>query len=226
MPRTIYPAYFIPDLAHVVAMCDEKMPFILLARELSDREIPHSGLEIEANASSIVLKILSLPKPQSSFIDKKLARPISIACWEALERRLLSVSFRSSISRTVSRWWNLELVFFSSPLQSSHPREQGFRRPIYFQYDINSIHGAVDSLIRDWQKIVYLYTLVHDFAEKYNSEKSYYQNIVAVKSYTYTNLILNYGPNFEVTVNVFWCSKSNEFKLVSNFNVIKIYILC
>lgn len=39
-------------------------------------------------------------------------------------------------------------------------------------------------------------------------------SIVTIKSYTYTNLVLGYGPNHEVTVNVFWCTESKEFKLV------------
>lgn len=64
--KTIYPAYFIPELAHVVAMCDEKLPFVALAQELSKRKIPHGGLQIEANATSLVLKILQLPQPNSS----------------------------------------------------------------------------------------------------------------------------------------------------------------
>lgn len=33
-PKTVYPAYFIPELAHVVAMCDEKLPFVALAQEV------------------------------------------------------------------------------------------------------------------------------------------------------------------------------------------------
>lgn len=33
--KTIYPAYFIPELAHVVAMCDEKLPFVSLSLEVS-----------------------------------------------------------------------------------------------------------------------------------------------------------------------------------------------
>lgn len=64
--KTIYPAYFIPELAHVVAMCDEKIPFLTLAREFSKRNMPHSGLQVEANATSLVLKLLTLPKPGSS----------------------------------------------------------------------------------------------------------------------------------------------------------------
>lgn len=35
--RTAVPAYFIPELAHVVAMCDEKLPFVAMAQELTSR---------------------------------------------------------------------------------------------------------------------------------------------------------------------------------------------
>lgn len=70
--KTIYPAYFIPELAHVIAMCDEKIPFLNLAQELSRREIPHSGLQVEANAASLVLKILALPMPGQQPQDQKV----------------------------------------------------------------------------------------------------------------------------------------------------------
>jgi len=33
--RTKQPAYFIPELAHVVALCDERIPFVTLAQEVS-----------------------------------------------------------------------------------------------------------------------------------------------------------------------------------------------
>jgi mediator of RNA polymerase II transcription subunit 14 len=33
--RTKHPAYFIPELAHVVALCDERIPFVTLAQEVS-----------------------------------------------------------------------------------------------------------------------------------------------------------------------------------------------
>lgn len=42
------------------------------------------------------------------------------------------------------------------------------------------------------------------------------QNHVSIKSYSYTNLLIGYGPNREVTVNVFWCTDSKEYKLIFN----------
>lgn len=32
--RAKHPAYFIPELAHVVALCDERIPFVTLAQEV------------------------------------------------------------------------------------------------------------------------------------------------------------------------------------------------
>lgn len=46
--------------------------------------------------------------------------------------------------------------------------------------------------------------------EKYNL-----QNLVTVKSYNYNHLLLGYGPNKEVNVNIFWCTEAMEFKMVS-----------
>ena len=42
--RTKYPAYFIYDLAHVVAFADEQIPFNTLASEMTKKGIAHSGI--------------------------------------------------------------------------------------------------------------------------------------------------------------------------------------
>lgn len=35
--RPKHPAYFIPELAHVVALCDERIPFVTLAQEVGKK---------------------------------------------------------------------------------------------------------------------------------------------------------------------------------------------
>lgn len=42
------------------------------------------------------------------------------------------------------------------------------------------------------------------------------QNFVVIKSYSYTNLLIGYGPNKEVTVSIFWCTASREYKMIFN----------
>ncbi|XP_058460254.1 mediator of RNA polymerase II transcription subunit 14 [Malaya genurostris] len=236
--KIIYPAYFIPELAHVVAMCDEKLPFVALAKELTRRRIPHGGLQVEANATSLVLKLLTLPQPKPPLVpvshaaanaqggqDQKPPEPKEISVpkiekevWNALLRRLLSVSVRAQINKgNQTRLWTTELVFYGTPLPSTHHKEQGMRRAVYLQYDmlpVDAVDRIVNMILNDWSKIVYLYTLVHVFGEHIKNDKYSLHNIVTIKSYSYTSLLLAYGPNKEVNVNIYWDIEAKEFKMV------------
>lgn len=54
-------------------MCDEKLPFFALAQALNQRKLPHSGLQVEANSTGLVLKLLTLPMPEAkSTSDNKV----------------------------------------------------------------------------------------------------------------------------------------------------------
>lgn len=210
--KTIFPAYFIPELAHVVAMCDEKIPFLNLAQTLSKYRIPHSGLQVEANATSLVLKILALPQPGSaqqattgSTGESKPAQPahgntstalpkIEPHVWDDLMRRVLSISVRSQNTKNSQvRIWVVEFVFYSTPLQSTHQKEQGNRRTVYLTYEQanHDFSKTVDDLLNDWSKIVYLYTLVHDFAEQLrNSKRSHIDSLICIGCIYYNTLTL------------------------------------
>ncbi|XP_072757174.1 mediator of RNA polymerase II transcription subunit 14 isoform X4 [Anoplolepis gracilipes] len=205
--RAKHPAYFIPELAHVVALCDERIPFVILAQELTRREIAHQGVQVEANATALVLKIVQLPAPSPTITTS--------SAWHALIKRLLSVSIRIQ-GKGLSKGWMVEFVFFGSPLSSNHSKEQGVRRPVYFQYEMgtaDTVSRTVDALLNDWARIVYLYSLVHDLAEYFKMEKYNLRNMVSIKSYSYSKLVLGYGPNHTAIVTVQWNDKAN-FKLV------------
>lgn len=47
--RSKHSAYFIPELAHVVSMCKERIPFISLCQEFTKREIPHQGIQVRTH---------------------------------------------------------------------------------------------------------------------------------------------------------------------------------
>lgn len=53
-------------------MCDEKLPFFALAQALSHRKLNHTGLQVEANSTSLVLKLLTLPMPEVKPVDIKV----------------------------------------------------------------------------------------------------------------------------------------------------------
>ncbi|XP_076298705.1 mediator complex subunit 14 [Lasioglossum baleicum] len=205
--RSKQPAYFIPELAHVVALCDERIPFVTLAQELTKRDIAHQGLQVEANATALVLKLVQLPAPSST---------ISSSCsWQALLKRLLSVSIRVQ-GKGMAKTWMAEFVFHGSPLSSNHPKEQGLRRPVYFQYEMgtaDTMSRTVDALLNDWAQVVHMYSLVHDLAEYFKMEKYNLRNMVSIKSFNYSKLVLAYGPNRGATVTIQWNANDKAFKL-------------
>uniref|UniRef100_A0A1B6LA62 Mediator of RNA polymerase II transcription subunit 14 n=1 Tax=Graphocephala atropunctata TaxID=36148 RepID=A0A1B6LA62_9HEMI len=203
--RNKSPAYFIPELAHVVALCDERIPFVTLAQELTRREIAHQGLQVEANATALVLRLVQLPPPPG------LAQSSG---WLSLLKRLLSVSIR--VHGKVKSWM-AEFVMYGSPLATTHPKEQGMRRPVYFQYEMGSadnVGKTVDTLLNDWAQIAQLYTLVDELAEYFRIEKYNLSNMVTIKSYSYSKLVLGYGPERGATVTVQWNSQTQAFTLV------------
>ncbi|CAH1119203.1 unnamed protein product [Phaedon cochleariae] len=206
--RSKQPAYFVSELAHVVAMCDERLPFVPLATELTKKNVFHQGVQVEANATGLVLKLIQLPAP-----TKEIG--VSTA-WHALLKRLLSVSIRV-LSKGVLKSWMVEFVFYSTPLSSTHPKEQGSRRPIYFQYDMLTLDNTsktADALINDWDQIVHLYTLVHDLSEYLKIDKySYLVNLFCIKSYNFTKLVLCYGCDKGAMVSITWHSAEKAFKL-------------
>lgn len=177
--KTIYPAYFIPELAHIVAMCDEKLPFVNFAKELSQMGIPHSGLQVEANATTLGLKLLALPKPSATtaadMAKMKCVSPPAVTkdVWTSLMKRLLGTTIRLHSNRhNQTRSWTAELVFFSTPLASAMNKEQGMRRPVYLHFDMlaaGQTEKTIQLFLEDWARIVYLYALIHDFAEVYKS---------------------------------------------------------
>lgn len=210
--RAKQPAYFISELAHVVAMCDERLPFVSLGTELTKRNIFHQGLQVEANATGLVMKLIQLAPPTSE-IGKTPA-------WHALLKRLLSTSIRVQ-SKGMTKSWMTEFVFYSAPLSSTHPKEQGSRRPVYFQYDMGTsdLTGkTVEALLSDWAQIVYLYLIVHDLSEYLALEKHNLANTFNVKSYSYSKLVLCYGPDKGALVSVHWSSREQLFKLAFGAN--------
>lgn len=247
-PKNVVPAYFIPELAHVVAMCDEKLPFVSMAQELSNRNISHSGLQVEAHATSLILNILSLPSPTEisaqAQADKAAEKPkmekdskpevpksaqrdrqmfyqsfVTKPIYAALMKRILSISIRTQFTKpnVTDRSWLVELIFYSNPLQSEHPKEQGNRRAVYFHYEMlpsDMIGKTVDLMLNDWIKIVLLYSLVHDFADLYNSDKHNLKNVIFIKSYNYTNLMFVYGQQKSVSANISWCNEAKQFQMI------------
>jgi len=100
---------------------------LIVNLQLTRREIAHQGLQVEANATALVLKLVQLPAPSPTIATS--------SAWHALLKRLLSVSIRVQ-GKGMAKTWMVEFVFFGSPLSSSHSKEQGIKFSL-IRYHIN-----------------------------------------------------------------------------------------
>ncbi|KOB65656.1 putative CRSP complex subunit, partial [Operophtera brumata] len=105
--RVRQPAYFLPELAHVVAAADERVPF------LAQRGVTHGGVQPEWSGSALAMRVVALPLPAG-------AEPRAAI---ALRSRLLAATVRLT-TKNQARVWTAEFVFHGSPVRTPNPKEQ------------------------------------------------------------------------------------------------------
>ena len=110
--RHKHPAYFVPELAHIVALCDERLPFALMTTEFSNRGIIHGGCRVEANGSCLSVPIFQFPVC-GALLSAMSHLPKNTV--SQLHERLDSAVVRSQMQLKGFRTWNLELKFTNSP---------------------------------------------------------------------------------------------------------------
>uniref|UniRef100_A0ACB8FHL7 Mediator of RNA polymerase II transcription subunit 14 n=1 Tax=Sphaerodactylus townsendi TaxID=933632 RepID=A0ACB8FHL7_9SAUR len=173
-------------LAHIVAMCDTNMPFIGLRMELSSMEIPHQGLQVEADGFSHAVRLLKIPPCKGTSEETQ----------KSLDRSLLDCTFR--LQGRNNRTWVAELVFANCPLISTSSREQGPTRHVYLTYESQlsePVGGrkVVEMFLNDWNSIARLYECVLEFARSLPEIPSHLNIFSEVRIYNYRKLILCYG---------------------------------
>ena len=117
----------------------------LFPTELSNKEVAHSGVEIEEKALGLVVKIISFPKVDG----------VDLGVVYRLQRYLLSVSVR--MQYRIGRFWRTEFVFFGNPVAKIHNSKTGGRRTVVLTHDLGNSETAppefVDVLIREWNQV-------------------------------------------------------------------------
>lgn len=195
--RSKPPAYFIPELAHIVAMCDERLPFSCFVEELNRRGICNQGVQVEADGACLAIKIVQMPDVDG--VDSETM--------DHLRHNVLSCAIRMQSKGT--RGWLVEYIICHCPISSLNSREQGARRLVYFLYDLLSaekISKTVDEFLSDWTAIAHLYQCVLAYGSC--------TNVVAdVKAYPYRKVIFGYGPKKANTVTIFWQALEKRFHL-------------
>lgn len=211
--------YYIPELAHVVSFCEEKLAYSSLSAELQKRSICHQVLQ-DSDGYTHVIDIVKFPHcawcPESYTNN--------------LQADTLSCTIRLQGKGT--KLWNVVIAFCNPPLQTQSVKEHGSRRLVNMAYDYASgaqtqITKTVDELLSDWTAIARLYDVIKNSA---NSLQPNNQINLDIKSFSYKKLVLGYGSTKTYTVICFFCSckqlKCISFQIISfisGFNILEIY---
>ncbi|CAG0893105.1 unnamed protein product [Darwinula stevensoni] len=202
--RSKHGAYFIPQIAHVVALCDERLAFSSLAHELTKKGLTHQGIQVEGKGYCLWLPIMQLPRIPG----------VSSDTHAQLEKSLISMRIRMQCRNV--RTWVAECLFVDPPIATTCSREKTPTRIIYFQYDvlpIEQMYHTVDLLISDWSQVAHLYEVVFNLARYLQTENYSTGDIISVKSYSYRKLTIAYGPQFGCLLSVFWHPHEKQFQL-------------
>ncbi|KAG6452583.1 hypothetical protein O3G_MSEX007707 [Manduca sexta] len=203
--RVRQPAYFLPELAHVVAAADERVPFVNLAQELASRGVTHGGVQPEWSGSALAMRIVSLPVPEGA----------GAAAAAALRHRLLAATIRLT-TKNQARVWTAEIVFHGSPVRTPNPKEQGERRCVYLQYELGTEAArTAEAFLADWAAIVHLHALIHDFMQRPAQERENVWQGVCVRSYTYRALVVGTGPAQRATCVVTWSAQAQRYTVAT-----------
>ncbi|XP_068628587.1 mediator of RNA polymerase II transcription subunit 14 [Battus philenor] len=203
--RVRQPAYFLPELAHVVAAADERVPFVNLAQELAARGVTHGGVQPEWSGSALAMRIVALPRPDGA----------SERASAALRMRLLAATIRLT-TKNHARVWTAEIVFHGSPVRTPNPKEQGERRCVYLQYELGTDAGrTADAFLADWAAIVHLHTLLHDFMLRPSQEREMLWQGVCIRSYTYRSLVLGFGVAQRATAVLQWSAATQRYTVAT-----------
>ena len=166
------------ELCHVIAVCDARIPFIALDEALNREEVAHSGIELESDGASLMIKLLQFPVISDG--------PALAA--DCLDKQFLSLTFRLSTvkdsrmerigtrpdrigTRPNHMFWMVEIVVCSKPeiqqlLQSSRaqPSNDKIER-ITFAYESEPNESferinVLQEFQKDWACVLQLYQLL------------------------------------------------------------------
>ena len=192
--RTSASGYYIPELAHVVSFCEEKLAYSSLSSELHKRSICHQVLQ-DSDGYCHYIDIV------------KFSQCISCpeAYIEALQNDTLSCSIRLHGKGT--KIWNVVFAFCNPQIPTLAPKEHGSRRVVILSYDYVSgsqtnISKMVDELLNDWTAISRLYGIVKNFGQNLLTNTQINNLLFDIKSFTYRKLTIGYGLSKTFVVSI------------------------
>lgn len=195
--------YFTPELAYILASCEERIPLVNLGLEFEKNGVVHNGVQADCEGTCFCLSILSMPDVDG--LSEEMCTKINNLLL-SLKVRILSKPMRN---------WIVEFLFSKPVLESSNKKEQGpvQRVHIMMELNIDNLKKVVKDILDEWAGICHLYSIVHEFAQMYSDVRTELRNTVEIYSYDYRKLSMIYGPNQTSLINIQWKGDAKQFNV-------------
>lgn len=210
-PSVMHPgSHFNTELAHVISMCDSRIPFITLMEELDKEGFMHQGILEEGINIGMCVKILTFPEIPASVIPSALCHSLNSSVVEFTFRLVDKFSKLSRINGSVV--WNAELLICDRPLNTESQLSSVTHLMLQLEYLGSG--SSVKLFMDEWRSILKLYEPVVHFAESLTEENGRLPQLVSVYSYNYKSIVLRYGNKKHFLVTIKWSTQSSKFILL------------
>ncbi|XP_052810781.1 mediator of RNA polymerase II transcription subunit 14-like isoform X2 [Mya arenaria] len=194
--------YIVPELVHVVAACEEKLPFVFLGHELKENKVLCTNIQVDKQAMGFVMDIIMFPDVAG----------VSKEDCDTLRRSLLSCKIR--MVTKPFRTWQVEFLFTASGLDTRTDTESGPTQRVFCSYQMDGGAGKmVTDLLNDWAAMCHLFSIVYAFKHLYSDTQTDLRSILQIKSYNYKKITLQYGMAFSSLIHILWRCDQKQFVL-------------
>ena len=200
---------------------------------MTKKGVSHSGVQVLDKAVGLELRVIKFPKVEN----------VSQQVQTHLHKFLLNVVIRmgSNISgKNSGRFWRTELAFVGNPvakIQISKPRHVSYLTQEVGNFE--NMSEVVDNLVQEWDQIgkkkiclkksvekknnhknfnsfpiVHLFELVDDLEDYLSNDSTNISDMIDIKTYTFRELILEYGPEKMNTIKVKWNAPQQKFNII------------
>ncbi|WAR07451.1 MED14-like protein [Mya arenaria] len=147
--------YIVPELVHVVAACEEKLPFVFLGHELKENKVLCTNIQVDKQAMGFVMDIIMFPDVAG----------VSKEDCDTLRRSLLSCKIR--MVTKPFRTWQVEFLFTASGLDTRTDTESGPTQRVFCSYQMDGGAGKmVTDLLNDWAAMCHLFSIIKSYNYK------------------------------------------------------------
>ncbi|XP_028405529.1 mediator of RNA polymerase II transcription subunit 14-like isoform X2 [Dendronephthya gigantea] len=196
---------YVPKVGEVYSICNARIPYLILCNEFNKAKIPYHM--VYKDKVDLSVRILDLPTVANC--DKKVV--------QQLKKNLLYCTLSHDTNN--GSQWIFKIVMANPPFKWNQPNatqhvllsyKSGGKSREEKREDYSDKY-VWSKFLDDWKSICRLYTHAKELDEYLEDSRSNLSNICSIHDYSYKELVIAYGPDFQNLVTVSWSVVEKAF---------------